>query len=135
MQGLQGDLQEVQQDRTLRGLLQVKGGGPHTEFYGGYRKFLPTVRDQERRLLHEGEKTVEFLGFTVTSDSVRPSDKFLRAIKDFPRPRDITGSRSWFLAGQPGERCPVTVRHHAPLPQLTEAQLRLSVDPGPARLV
>ena len=63
MQGLQGDLQEVQQDRTLRGLLQVKGGGPHTEFY-------------------EGEKTVEFLGFTVTSDSVRPSDKFLRAIKD-----------------------------------------------------
>ena len=38
---------------------------------------------------------MEFLGFTVTSDSVRPSDKFLRAIKDFPRPRDITGSRSW----------------------------------------
>ena len=49
-----------------------------------------------RKKFQFGEKTVEFLGFTVTSDSVRPSDKFLKAIKNFPRPRDITGIRSWF---------------------------------------
>ena len=43
-----------------------------------------------------GCDTVEFLGFIVTKDSVKPSDKFLGAIRDFPRPRDITGIRSWF---------------------------------------
>ena len=43
-----------------------------------------------------GQNEVEFLVFVVTEDSVRPSDKFLGAIRDFPRPRDITGIRSWF---------------------------------------
>ena len=43
-----------------------------------------------------GSDTVEFLGFVVTGDSVKPSEKFLGAIRDFPRPRDITGIRSWF---------------------------------------
>ena len=43
-----------------------------------------------------GEKEVEFLGFEITSDSVRPSPTFLEAIQDFPQPRDITGIRSWF---------------------------------------
>ena len=43
-----------------------------------------------------GSDQVEFLGFVVNEDSVRPSDKFFGAIKDFPRPRDITGIRSWF---------------------------------------
>jgi hypothetical protein len=43
-----------------------------------------------------GSGQVEFLGFVVTEDSVRPSDKFLGAIRDFPRPRDITSIRSWF---------------------------------------
>ena len=43
-----------------------------------------------------GSDKVEFLGFIVNEDSVRPSDKFLGAIQDFPRPRDITGIRSWF---------------------------------------
>ena len=43
-----------------------------------------------------GSDTIEFLGFVVTGDSVKPSEKFLGTIKDFPRPRDITGIRSWF---------------------------------------
>ena len=43
-----------------------------------------------------GSDQVNFLGFVVNEDSVRPSDKFLGAIKNFPRPRDITGIRSWF---------------------------------------
>ena len=42
------------------------------------------------------EKEVEFLGFKITSDSVRPSPSFLEAIQDFPQPKDITGIRSWF---------------------------------------
>ncbi len=40
--------------------------------------------------------TVEFAGFEITSDSVRPSHKYLRAILDFPTPTNITEVRSWF---------------------------------------
>ena len=43
-----------------------------------------------------GSKQVEYLGFTITDDSVKPSDDYIEAIKDFPDPRDITGVRSWF---------------------------------------
>ena len=43
-----------------------------------------------------GSKTVDFLGFTITEDSVKPSAEYIEAIKDFPRPKDITGIRSWF---------------------------------------
>ena len=43
-----------------------------------------------------GQKEVEFLGFHLSEDGVRPSDKFLQAVSDFPEPRDITGARSWF---------------------------------------
>ena len=42
------------------------------------------------------EKTVEFAGFTITADSVRPSPTYLEGIKNFPPPRDITGARSFF---------------------------------------
>ena len=43
-----------------------------------------------------GRKNVEFLGFELTADSVRPSATYLQAIRDFPRPTDISGIRSWF---------------------------------------
>ena len=43
-----------------------------------------------------GEEEVEFAGFTVTMDSVKPSEKYLKAIKEFPTPKNITGIRSWF---------------------------------------
>ena len=42
------------------------------------------------------QDTVEFGGFEITSDSVRPCKKFLRAILDFPEPKNITDIRSWF---------------------------------------
>ncbi|XP_021365018.1 uncharacterized protein LOC110457888 [Mizuhopecten yessoensis] len=42
------------------------------------------------------EDTLEFAGFEITNDSVRPSQKYLRAILDFPTPRNITDVRSWF---------------------------------------
>jgi hypothetical protein len=42
------------------------------------------------------EDTVEFAGFTITPTEVRPSDKFLASIRDFPTPKGITDIRAWF---------------------------------------
>ena len=39
---------------------------------------------------------VDFAGFEITNDSVRPCQKYLRAIRDFPSPKNITDIRSWF---------------------------------------
>ena len=46
-----------------------------------------------------GSETIELLGWMVTSDPVKPSEKFLGAIRDSPRPRDSTGVRTWFSLG------------------------------------
>jgi hypothetical protein len=43
-----------------------------------------------------GQDTVEFAGFEITPDSVRPCQKYIHAILDFPTPKDITDIRSWF---------------------------------------
>ena len=43
-----------------------------------------------------GAKTVTFAGFEITEDSVRPGDKFLRAIREFPTPTCITDIRAWY---------------------------------------
>ncbi|RLJ22718.1 hypothetical protein DJ031_00320, partial [bacterium endosymbiont of Escarpia laminata] len=42
------------------------------------------------------QNTVEFAGFEITPDSVRPSRKFLESILDFPTPKTITDIRAWF---------------------------------------
>ena len=42
------------------------------------------------------QHTVDFAGFTITDDSVKPSAKYLAAIKDFPTPSNLTDIRSWF---------------------------------------
>ena len=39
---------------------------------------------------------VDFAGFTITSDSVRPCRRYLQAIQEFPAPKNITDVRSWF---------------------------------------
>ena len=39
---------------------------------------------------------VEFAGFAIASNTVRPCKKYLRAISDFPTPQNITDVRSWF---------------------------------------
>ena len=39
---------------------------------------------------------VDFAGLTITMDGVRPSEKILRAIRDFPPPSDITKARAFF---------------------------------------
>ncbi len=39
---------------------------------------------------------VEFTGFEITSDSVQPCKKYIKAIADFPTPQNLTDIRSWF---------------------------------------
>ncbi len=39
---------------------------------------------------------VEFAGFEITNDTVRPCKKYIRAISDFPTPQSLTDVRSWF---------------------------------------
>ena len=41
-------------------------------------------------------KTVEFSGFIISSNTVKPAPKLFNAIKDFPTPQNITDIRSWF---------------------------------------
>ncbi len=43
-----------------------------------------------------GCRELEFVGFWLTKDGIRPTTETCRAITDFPRPTDITGIRSWF---------------------------------------
>ena len=45
---------------------------------------------------HWGKREIEYLGFWVTENGLRPTQDMLKAIQDFPRPVDITGIRSWF---------------------------------------
>ena len=42
------------------------------------------------------QDVVDFAGLQITNTSVRPSDKLLRSIMEFPTPKDITGARAWF---------------------------------------
>ena len=42
------------------------------------------------------EETVEFAGFEIGPDTVRPSSRYMQAISDFPKPRNITDVRSFF---------------------------------------
>lgn len=39
---------------------------------------------------------VEYIGFEITADSVRPGQSMIQAISDFPAPTNITGMRSFF---------------------------------------
>ena len=43
-----------------------------------------------------GQNTVDFAGLEITDYGVRPSKKFLEAIRNFPRPKNITEMRSFF---------------------------------------
>ena len=39
---------------------------------------------------------VDFAGFNISMDSVRPCKNYLQAIRDFPTPKNLTDVRSWF---------------------------------------
>ena len=38
---------------------------------------------------------VQYAGFTIGKDSIRPTDSYLQAIRDFPSPKNISDMRSW----------------------------------------
>ena len=42
------------------------------------------------------QRDIEFGGFSITSDEVKPLAKYLNAIRSFPTPKSITDIRSWF---------------------------------------
>lgn len=43
-----------------------------------------------------GRRDLEFVGFWLKEEGVRPTKEMTAAIRDFPWPTDITGIRSWF---------------------------------------
>ena len=43
-----------------------------------------------------GRQEIDYLGFKILKDGVRPTDEMFSAIADFPRPSDITGVHAWF---------------------------------------
>ena len=42
------------------------------------------------------QHTVTFAGFDITTNQVRPNQTYLDAIRNFPKPQNITDMRSWF---------------------------------------
>ena len=42
------------------------------------------------------EQEVDYLGFKITNDGLKPQEGFIQSIRDFPTPRNITDVRSWF---------------------------------------
>ena len=45
-----------------------------------------------------GLREVNFLGFMVTDDGIKPTPQFINNILNFPAPSNITDVRSWFGA-------------------------------------
>ena len=52
-----------------------------------------TLNPEKFRFAHD---EVEFAGFEITRDTVRPCKRYIRAIADFPTPQSLTDIRSWF---------------------------------------
>jgi hypothetical protein len=42
------------------------------------------------------KETVEFAGFEITKEGIKPTDKYIEAIRNFPTPTNISEVRSWF---------------------------------------
>ena len=42
------------------------------------------------------KETVEFAGFVVTKEGIKPTDTYIEAIRNFPTPTNISEVRSWF---------------------------------------
>ena len=39
---------------------------------------------------------VQYAGFTIGKDSIRPTDSYLQTIRDFPSPKNFSDMRSWY---------------------------------------
>jgi hypothetical protein len=42
------------------------------------------------------KETLEFAGFEITMEGIKPTDKYIEAIRNFPAPTNISEVRSWF---------------------------------------
>ena len=42
------------------------------------------------------KETVEFAGFDITKEGIKPTDTYIDAIRNFPTPTNISEVRSWF---------------------------------------
>jgi hypothetical protein len=42
------------------------------------------------------KETVEFAGFKITMEGIKPTNKYVEAIKNFPTPTNISEVRGWF---------------------------------------
>ena len=45
---------------------------------------------------HFAKEEVQYAGFVIGRDSIRPTDSYLQAIQDFPLPRNVSDMRSWY---------------------------------------
>ena len=43
-----------------------------------------------------GREELEFVGFWIQKDGIRPTEDMKREITEYPRPTDVTGVRSWY---------------------------------------
>ena len=43
-----------------------------------------------------GKKRLEFIGFKLTEEGIEPSKEMLKSIANFPKPKNLSGVRSWF---------------------------------------
>ena len=41
-------------------------------------------------------REIEFVGFTILEDGIRPNDEMIQNIRGFPRPTNISGVCAWF---------------------------------------
>lgn len=76
------------------------------------------------------QRTVEFAGFTITDNSIKPCAKYMSAIRDFPTPSSLTDVRSWFgLVNQVAYAFAKT-DVMKPFRQLLKSNVRFSWDPA-----
>ena len=79
-----------------------------------------------------GADVVDFAGFEITTDSVRPCQKYLQAILDFPTPTNITDVRLWFgLVNQVSYAFSMTEKM-LPFRQLLKPSTPICLDPRPS---
>jgi hypothetical protein len=41
-------------------------------------------------------KSVEFAGFEITMEGIKPTDKYVEAVRSFPTPKNISDVPSWY---------------------------------------
>ena len=73
--------------KTLLELIYIMVNIYHTSLHG-------VIENPDKFVWASQE--IEYLGFWISKDGVKPTETTLKAIAEFPRPTDITGIRSWF---------------------------------------